>query len=138
MAGKHTEEFPGRRRDLTAICCCALRFLLLRQREAAGLPRLGRRAHLLRHQPPGDPGQRHQEGEGRFSHIVFLCFEAAPPPASSRRLGGSLLFHASTAPRAAPSFISAERLQILDPARILGGEMKEGEAAVGEYQIGTD
>lgn len=46
------------------------RFLLLRQREAAGVSRLRRRSHLFRHQPAGDAGQRHQEG---WFYYVCVC-----------------------------------------------------------------
>lgn len=49
-------------------CGCSLlffarRFRLLRQRATVGLPRRGRRAHMLWRQSSRNPGQRNEEGQ---------------------------------------------------------------------------
>lgn len=45
---------------------CSCRFLLLRQREAAGVSRLRCSSRLFRHQSPGDVGQCHKKGRSFF------------------------------------------------------------------------
>ena len=59
---------------------CVRRFLLLRQREAAGVPGLGCGAHLFRHQPPRDLGQCHKKGQ---------CSVFCPPRSSSQHFGSA-------------------------------------------------